>query len=84
MAQAFRREECAEESLNLKLQGLDPQADYALKDLDSGKNLEASGRKLMDEGLTVTIPDRPGSVLLSYRRVRYVPGRELRRIPSPG
>jgi len=70
MVQAFRREECAEGSLTLKLQGLDPEAVYAVKNLDSGEAMEATGRALTDQGLTVTIADRPGSVLLSYRRVR--------------
>ena len=48
--QAFRREEAKEDSLVLKLQGLDPNATYAVEDLDSGKIEKLAGKELMDSG----------------------------------
>lgn len=70
MVQAFRREDCAEESRALELGGLDRGAAYAVESLDTGKTQEMSGRDLMEGGLRVTIAERPGSALLVYRRAR--------------
>jgi alpha-galactosidase len=49
-----------------RLQGLDPQAQYAVADVDGGSSQSATGRSLMDDGLTITIADQPGSALLLY------------------
>ena len=70
IVQAFRRKDCMEESQVFKLRGLDPQAVYTLADLDSGKSNEFTGRELTDEGLRVTLSDRPGAAIFTYRRMK--------------
>lgn len=70
MIQAFRRDDCADDSQSFKLRGLNPEAVYAVENLDTGKTEELTGAKLMEEGLRVTIADRPGSALVAYRRVK--------------
>lgn len=68
IVQAFRRAECADESANYKLGGLDPGATYVLTDLDEPGSREQSGRALMADGVAVTIGDRPGAMIWHYRR----------------
>ena len=68
--QAFRREEANEESLMLKLQGLDPNATYAVENLDGGKIEKLTGKELMDAGLQVKIAEKPGAALFVYRNVQ--------------
>jgi hypothetical protein len=53
----------------LKLRGLDPEARYAVRDLDAKVTVEASGRELMEEGFLLSIPDQPGSAIVEYRRM---------------
>jgi alpha-galactosidase len=66
--QAFRRAECAEETLALKLQGLDPNAKYELENLDDAGKQTHSGKELMEQGLPVTVKDKPGAALFIYRK----------------
>ena len=69
--QAFRRDKCIFfEVGRLPLQGLDPAANYEVTDLDLGKPRQMSGRELMEKGLLVTIADRPGAALITYRKVK--------------
>ncbi len=66
--QAFRRGDCAEESVVVRLRGLDPGARYTLKDADTGSSWQASGRELLDNGLTIKSPSRPAAILITYQR----------------
>ena len=66
--QAFRRAECAEEALTLKLQGLDAQSQYEVENLDDGKMQKVTGKELMESGLPITIKDKPGAALFVYRK----------------
>ncbi|MCI0493351.1 MAG: alpha-galactosidase [Planctomycetes bacterium] len=70
VVQAFRRNECDDESARLKLLGLDPQATYLVRDLDApdDKELEMTGHQLADQGLAVIIPRQPGAAVLVYRK----------------
>ncbi len=70
MIQAFRRPESDFEAARFRLRGLDPQAQYTVTDLDVGQPQPISGRELTEKGLPVSILDRPGSVLVVYRKVR--------------
>jgi len=71
MVQAFRRDESPFYGLRLKLQGLDAAAEYALTDLDvHHKPKEYTGRQLMEQGLSVDIPDQPGAVVITYKRLK--------------
>lgn len=67
--QAFRRPRCAEEVARYKLRGLDPQARYAVTDLDTGRSQMLTGRELLDKGLAVSITDQPGSAVITYEKV---------------
>ncbi|HPO14174.1 MAG TPA: alpha-galactosidase [Candidatus Hydrogenedentes bacterium] len=66
--QAFRRENCIYESGRLLLRGLDPDATYTIKDFDTPAPASATGRELMEKGLLVTIPERPGAATILYRK----------------
>jgi alpha-galactosidase len=66
---AFRRPLAAGATVTVKLGGLEPGADYEVNFEDYGITLFKSGRELA-EGLTVKIPEAPGSLLIKYRRVR--------------
>lgn len=66
MVQAFRREKSPFVAAKFKLRGLKPQARYTVKDLDSRRAVELTGRDLMDDGLPVAIPETPGARILVY------------------
>jgi alpha-galactosidase len=72
--QAFRRAGSTEETARLRLGGLDPHAKYAVTDLDSGAVTQTSGKELLETGLKITLADRPGSAILTYRRLGPEPG----------
>jgi alpha-galactosidase len=67
--QVFRRADSVYESARLKLRGLDPEAKYAVRDLDVGRDETCSGHDLMALGLLVTVKDQPGALLMTYRRL---------------
>jgi alpha-galactosidase len=68
--QAFRREKCIFEVGRLRLHGLDAAAQYEVCDLDVGKPQQISGRELTAKGLLVSIPDQPGAVVITYKRMK--------------
>ena len=68
VVQVFRRAESFYEAARLKLRGLDPDARYAVGNLDESGAVEMTGRQLMETGLPVAIKDRPGVVVLVYKR----------------
>jgi alpha-galactosidase len=67
--QAFRREEAKGTSFVLKLQGLDPNATYAVEDLDGAKTEKRTGNDLMNTGLQVKIAEKPGAAVFIYRKL---------------
>ncbi len=68
MLQVFRRTLCDQDAIHLRLYGLDPAAEYAVTDMDSGEPKNITGDELMNRGLQVEIKTRPGSVIITYRR----------------
>ncbi len=46
------------------LKGLDPEKQYHVKDLDGLVDVTASGRDLMEKGITVTVPENPYCVIV--------------------
>ncbi len=68
--QAFRRHESDYESARLRLRSLDAEANYLVTNLDTGARQSCAGRDLLEGGLLATITDRPGTVLLTYRKER--------------
>jgi alpha-galactosidase len=68
MIQAFRRPESPFESARFQLSGLEPDAVYAVRDLDSGAQTKQTGKVLMETGLAVNIPHRAGAIVLEYSK----------------
>jgi alpha-galactosidase len=72
MVQAFRRTDSPLESARFQLRGLEPDARYAVTDLDVPGSREMTGRELMDEGLPVLIKVQPAAAVITYKRVEAV------------
>jgi alpha-galactosidase len=68
MVQAFRRANCAEATITLRLSGLDPAAWYEITNCDAQGSTKVSGKELMETGLTVEIKDKPGAAVVLYRQ----------------
>lgn len=70
MVQAFRRERSVDKSACLNLNGLDPDARYMVKNIDTPGAEQIPGSELMEKGLDVHIENCPGAVIITYRKVR--------------
>jgi alpha-galactosidase len=68
LVQVFRRPECPQEKVCLKLFGLGPRARYVVNDLDDAKPYERSGRELMATGLLLTLPEKPSARIVTYHK----------------
>jgi alpha-galactosidase len=66
---AFRREDSGISKIITSLNGLDSNARYNVWDIDTGKTTTILGSKLMNLGLTITIDEQPGAVILKYTKV---------------
>lgn len=66
---AFRRHLASGSSMAINLSGLEPAGDYAVCFEDYGITIGKTGRELAS-GLTIKIPEAPGSLLIKYRRLR--------------
>lgn len=65
--QAFRRPLCADNSLRVKLRGLDEKRTYRLTDVDKpNETVWKTGRELTAVGLKVELPAQPCAVLIRY------------------
>ncbi len=69
MVQAFRRTESDFFGGQFRLQGLDPDARYQVTNSDHPETVVQTGRQLMEQGLSIDIPTRPGAAVLFYQRV---------------
>jgi len=70
VVQAFRRGESPQESMRLKLRGLEPNARYVVADVDLQTPQEFSGAELSEKGLLLTAKNRPAAVVVIYRRAK--------------
>ena len=70
MVQVFRRSESIYKAADLRLQGLDPEARYRVRNLDSPESEIIPGRRLLDSGYPVVLNDRPSAVVITYEKVR--------------
>jgi alpha-galactosidase len=66
---AFRRKDSSDESIQVKLCGLDDKTNYELYDEDSGIKISKKGKELMN-GLTLILKEKPGSLLIRYKKTR--------------
>lgn len=69
MVQAFRRPQANLETQRLKLHGLDSRAKYLVHNLDEKNESSMTGQELMETGLQISIPARPGAVVVTYKKV---------------
>ncbi len=69
MIQAFRRDQDGESSRNLPLRGLDPAANYEVKNLDASASRRVSGKELMEQGLPVEIKEKREAVIIVYKKI---------------
>jgi len=68
MVQAFRRNESPDESLRVRLYGLEPDTVYNLSGMDDPGSAAMTGRELMENGLLIQTKDQPGSILIIYKK----------------
>ncbi|MBN1126244.1 MAG: NPCBM/NEW2 domain-containing protein [Sedimentisphaerales bacterium] len=68
--QAFRRQNNNDTTKTLRLGGLDPASQYRFTDFDKEQPFTLSGRTLLDKGLPVEIPLKPGSVVIHYMLIK--------------
>jgi len=66
--QAFRRSEAANETLTVKLRGLDANATYEVDNFDGGKETR-TGAELM-RGLDITLREKPAAAVLVLKVVK--------------
>ena len=64
---AFRHAAGGQPTMDLALHGLDPNVNYDVRHGGSGHGFRAAGRELMAK-LPVTIPRKPGSAAIVYRK----------------
>jgi len=74
LVQAFRRQDSPAASATYRLCGLEPAATYAVTDLDDPRPAKMTGRELIERGLTIRLPQKPGAALLTYRRIGGING----------
>ena len=63
---AFRREENDQIERHFRLSGLNEDATYKLRFIDTNQSVTLTGGELMKAGFTVTINEKPGSALMVY------------------
>ncbi len=68
VVQAFRRAESPDATARFRLRELQSMAHYVVTDLDSRESKRMTGRELMNDGLPVHLPQRPGAALIVYRK----------------
>jgi len=50
------------------LRGLEPEAVYKLTNPDVAGTTEMSGRELLESGLPIAVKNRPGAVIVTYKK----------------
>jgi len=65
---AFRRKDASAESISVQLGGLENLMKYELLNVDSGVKEIFTGEELK-KGLTLKLPEKPGSLLIQYKKI---------------
>lgn len=66
--QMFRREASAFETGTFQLHGLDPNAMYEFRNVDTNETFTLSGSQLTQEGLKLTIPQKRSAAIWVYQK----------------
>jgi alpha-galactosidase len=69
LVQAFRRVNSFASSEQIELHGLDPEARYEIRNIDAPGVQTLTGRELMQSGITVSLPQKPGAAVVTYKRL---------------
>jgi alpha-galactosidase len=70
MVQVFRRHNSFYESARFALRGLKAEARYRVEHLDTGATAELAGRQLLENGLPVSITEKPGAAVVVYAEIQ--------------
>lgn len=70
MLQVFRRRDSIFEAARFPLSALDPDANYVVQDIDKGVVGTFSGKELMQNGLRVTMEQKPEAVIFFYSKTK--------------
>jgi alpha-galactosidase len=69
LIQVFRREKCPADEVQIKVRGLEENAEYELVDIDQPDSPRRfKGQQLMNQGLSVALPAKPSAVLYRYHK----------------
>lgn len=68
VVEAFRRDECPDATLAVKLHALEGKTSYVMTNLDTGEMTTKTGADLMKEGFAITATEAPTATLIQYRR----------------
>jgi hypothetical protein len=66
---ASRRLDSSYEVARYKRQGLDENSPYMITNIDHSEKIRMNGRELMDKGLRVENENRPGAVVIIYKKI---------------
>jgi len=66
---AFRRKNCTDGSITVKLRGLDKTVDYEMIDEDTGEKAIQKG-EILSNGFTLSLAEKQKSLQISYRKVK--------------
>lgn len=67
MIQAFRRDQCESDTLQVKPSALDPAATYTIANLDTNESITKTGAELMNEGLLMRAATKPAALVYHYK-----------------
>lgn len=68
IAQVFRRQKSPCETGHIALRSLDPEKNYRVTDFDGGE-FTMRGKELMEQGIPVTLKERPAAAVFVYKGV---------------
>ncbi|MCC7376004.1 MAG: alpha-galactosidase [Verrucomicrobiales bacterium] len=68
VVQAFRHDEATAETARYRLQGLEARSTYQVTDLDQEGTRTMTGQELMDQGVSITLSQRPSAAVLVYSK----------------
>jgi alpha-galactosidase len=68
IVQAFRHKSCPQDTIRVKLQGLEPNTIYAVTDLDRSSTKDISSKELSENGLEIILDKPQSSALIAYKK----------------
>jgi alpha-galactosidase len=68
LIEAFRHDQVDKDTNQFKLRGLLPDATYTVTNIDDSKTQKLTGRQLMDDGVAINVPTKPGAAFYTYAR----------------